>query len=149
MKYASIGAISSGTLRPEDLLETFASELEYHVKRNWESFDKDTLYKLGKLLGAADNAVSAGGEPNELYDELMTEIQDELDTFAPPYCYFGTVEGDGACFGFFPSRDQIDELPRVQDSDAAKALGEDCVFVNDHGNVTVFSGDGSVIWDCV
>jgi hypothetical protein len=149
MKHASIGSIIHSTLRTQDLLETFASELEYHIKRNWETFDKDTLYKLGKLLGAANHAVSAGGEVTELHDELTMEIQDELDTFAPPYCYFGTNEGDGSDFGFWPSMSAIAELPKVSDPSEVEAMGEDCVFVNDHGNITVYNADGTVAWDCV
>lgn len=41
MKYASFGSISSGTMRDADLLDTFASELEYHVQRNAEEWCSD------------------------------------------------------------------------------------------------------------
>jgi hypothetical protein len=145
MKYASIGSISCGTLRTEDLLSTFASELDTLVKQNYDSLDPPTLFKYAALIGAAEVMT----EDHESADDILIELQDALETFALSYCYFGTNAGDGADFGFWPSMESVNELPRVENGDEAKALGEDCVFVNDHGNVTVFGGDGSVIWDCV
>ncbi len=149
MKYASIGSISHGTLRNEDSIPTLSSELEDCVNRNAKEWCNDDGRKQRdiflKLIGAADWIAA----DSENADEYIIELMDALDTFAPPYCYFGANEGDGSDFGFWPSMDSIHELPRVEDSDGAMALGEDCVFVNDHGNVTVYGGDGSVIWDCV
>lgn len=54
---------------------------------------------------------------------------------APPYCYFGTTPGDGACFGFWPSIDDCD-LPRLDDLAGVTRdhRGEDVLIVNDHGN---------------
>jgi hypothetical protein len=148
MKYASVGSISHCTLRTEDLLSAYAAELEYQIQRNAEEWCSDEGRKQRdaylRLLGAADWL--DGSEDNA--DALVTELSDALEHFAAPYCYFGANEGDGADFGFWPSMESVGELPRVNDSDEAKALGEDCVFINDHGNVTVFGGDGSVIWDC-
>jgi len=133
-KKATVGEISSGTLRTEDLLSSFAYEL--------------------KRLTSADNATVLAAELVTDFDsdeasELVAELISALDDLAPAYCHFGTTEGDGACFGFWPCMDSIEELPHVHDSDEAKALGEDCKFVNDHGNVTVYSGDGSVVLELV
>lgn len=151
MQYASIGSISEGTLRADDLLSTFASVLASHVKRNFANLDSKAIYDYAITIDAAEAIGGIDSEDceDEHKSDVIQELELALEQFAPPYCYFGSAEGDGACFGFFPSMDSVHDLPRVNDSDEAKALGEDCVFVNDHGNVTVFGGDGSVIWDCV
>jgi hypothetical protein len=149
MKYGTIGTISHATLRTEDLLEAFASELEYQVQRNAAEWCSD---KGRKQRDAYLKLVAEAEEIDVDSDdacELVNELSDALEDFAPPYCYFGNTEGDGSDFGFWPSRETIEELPRVNDSDEARALGEDCAFVNDHGNVTVYSGDGSVILELV
>ena len=149
MKYASIGSISHGTLRTEDLLATFADEIEYQVQRNADEWCSDQgRIDRNNFLRLANEAreIDPDGEDAA---ELIDELGDTLEHFAPPYCYFGANEGDGSDFGFWPCMDEIDELPHVEDSDEAKALGEDCAFVNDHGNVTVFGGDGSTIIDLV
>jgi hypothetical protein len=151
MKYASLGSISSGTLRTEDLLVAFADELEHHVQRNAEEWcsrrgrkRRDELLAL--VTETRDGSIEDEGD---LADAVLEELQDALGEFAPPYTYFGAHEGDGADFGYWPAWDAIEELPQVEDGDEAKALGEDCRFVNDHGNVTIYGGDGTVIWDCV
>lgn len=160
---ASIGTISHGTLRSEDLLSAFADELE-----RLDSADKPNRYLI-------DQARKCEADDADAMD-IINELIDALNECAPPYCYFGTNEGDGSDFGFWPCMDQIEELPHigdpgdhpinlaqaivaaVNDSDAREAstlayrlaensaaIGEDCAFVNDHGNVTVYAADGSVI----
>lgn len=150
MNYASIGSISTGTLLTSDLLDTFASELEHLVQRNaqeWCSDDgRKTRDRLLKLVGDARECEDMESDESS---ELLAELQDALGEFAKPYCYFGTLEGDGADFGFWPSMDQISELPKINDPSEADSLGEDCAYVNDHGNVTVYGGDGKVILDIV
>jgi len=98
-RYASIGSVSSGTLRTEDLLQTFVDELERVLKRQPRSF-KRRPYR--KLLNDATHAMRVVAD-GIVADDLVNELQDALSDFAPPYCYFGTVEGDGADFGFWPT----------------------------------------------
>lgn len=155
MKTATIGSISHATLRTEDLLSTFTSELESMILINGDFYSLPENFaerdKLNNLVGEAQNQWTGDNylENEEQAQELVQELTDALEQFAPPYCYFGANEEDGSDFGFWPCIEQIKELPDVQDSDEAKERGEDCKFVNDHGNVTVYGGDGSVILELV
>lgn len=149
MKYASIGTISHGTLREEDLLETFANELEYQVQYHSNAPCGSENEGYMTLIWNARELDLENEEQQATASDLITELMDALNEFAPPYCYFGSLEGDGSDFGYWPDMNQLEELPRVENSDEAKALGEDAMFVNDHGNVTVYGGDGSVIFECV
>ena len=139
---ATIGSISHGTHRTEDLMISFADELQRLAPN----------HDLVKEANAVFTLWSAGW--TDVYDhenasELVGLLEDALSEHAPLYCYFGTSEGDGSDFGFWPLMDAIEELPKVSDPSEVEGMGEDCVFVNDHGNVTVYAADGSVIWDCV
>jgi len=158
LKPAHVGSISTATLRPEDLLSTFLSELEglallsegiLSMPENFPLRDS-----IAAVVGDAQDCftedgetLSEDGESNA--PEVLEALQDTLSLFAPPYCYFGAHLGDGADFGFWPNYEEIDELPTVEDSDGAKALGEDCKAVNDHGNVTVYGGDGRILLELV
>ena len=133
----SLGTISHGTLRSEDLLAAFADELEYLCKAN--DLPVDGLVQEARDVDPDSDAGS----------EIVNELIDALNEFAPPYCYFGAHEGDGSDFGFWPSIESIEELPAIDDDSdeaiaAATAGGEDCRYVNDHGNVTVY-GHGRVV----
>jgi hypothetical protein len=149
---ATVGSISSGTLRTADLVESFAWELKQLI-----ASDPPVVPLYTALLARVENWDGADTTAEDFsesdYDSegsgLVDELTTALEEFAPPYCYFGTHEGDGADFGFWPSIESIEELPRVEDSDGAKALGEDSIFINDHGNVTVYGGDGRVILELV
>jgi len=153
---ASIGSISHATLRDEDLIESFHSELEWQLRRNGAFFALPENFgerdKLNSLLGEVqDCCYDAEGNFNADCDAsyFIEDLSDALGQFSPPYCYFGTHPGDGSDFGFWPDYCLIEELPCVEDSDGAISLGEDCRSVNDHGNTTVYSGDGSVILELV
>lgn len=140
---ASIGTISHGTLRSVDLLEAFADEL------NRLEEDHHLVIEARAVLTLMANAWTIEESMPDAVSDLVNALQDALSEYAPPYCYFGTNEGDGSDFGFWPCMDSVNELPRVSDPAEVEGMGEDCVFVNDHGNVTVYAADGSVIWDCV
>lgn len=155
IKLASIGSVSTATLRTKDLLSAFADELEWQIQRNGDYFSRPENFALrDKLNSLVGETQDCWGEDSEIAPDKQDQadwlVNEALPValsahFAPAYCYFGSHPGDGADFGFWPSWDEIDELPTVEDSDAAKALGEDCKSVNDHGNVTVYGGDGSIL----
>lgn len=93
---ATLGSISHGTLQTGDLMIAFADEL------NRLSPGHD----LVKEAEAVQTLWAAGW--NDLYDreeamELVDQLSDTLNDFAPPYCYFGAHDGDGSDFGFWPS----------------------------------------------
>lgn len=165
MKYASVGSISHGTMREEDLLDSFADELEDLTTRNAE-LDLKTREGFTKIVWDArellDIEEDDRGQVWELSaSDVVQELCEALETFAPEYCYFGSHPGDGSDYGFWPCSEAIDELPRISDdatddegepidfADQAKELGEDCAFVNDHGNVTVYSATGEIILELV
>lgn len=117
MRYASFGSISHGTLRADDLLESFADELEYHVRCNTDCLSVQDVVRFGNLINEA-RAESAKFSSDEGDDdaedfgdnaaEMVLELQDALQEFAPPYAYFGAHEGDGADFGFWLLSNAID-----------------------------------------
>lgn len=94
-------SISHGTLRPQDLLQAFANELERHdvgpraigniaEARAWATlFDKDLV---------ADHQQFAA-------QECLDTLIDALSDVAPAGTYFGAHEGDGSDFGFWPLED--------------------------------------------
>lgn len=80
------GVVSEGTLRYEDLIPTFEALLR--------ELDPVTF---GALRWRFDQQPG----DSEDHDEYLIELQDALNDVAPDGYYFGTIEGDGACYGFF------------------------------------------------
>jgi hypothetical protein len=137
------GSISTGTLLTEDLLSAFAYELEWIG----EDEDKALIAEAHAMLEADDFGQD---EWQDEAAELVDDLTDALNERAPPYCYFGAHAGDGADFGFWPSWDSIDELPKFNDlADVPADIADDYVIVSDHGNVTLYSADGREIWGVV
>ena len=140
MAQFEVGSISTGTLNPEDLLPTFARELERH---------------------APDHALVTAANAIQVYDdggasELINEIQAELQNYCPPFVTFGTLEGDGADFGFWPDMDSLEEAlidPEwtLIDGELYRIPRDEAVLihVNDHGNVTVMDLERNVLWAVV
>ena len=141
---AKVGSISHGMLMIADLMGAFADELLW-----LDPIQGQSATTLASEAKTRAEALEAGAEEIENDQETLMELFDRLQEHAPPYCYFGQNEGNGSDFGFWPCMEQIEELPRVSDpADVPEGgTGEDVVFVNDHGNVTVYGADGSVLLD--
>lgn len=147
----TIGTISHGTLRTPDLLEAFGWELQHISDTDAHQALAEEARRRAHYFTWNDLPDGEEVEETEADSELVNALADALNECAPPYCYFGNTEGDGSDFGFWPSMSEIEELPRVADpADVPETgTGEDVAFVNDHGNVTIYSADGSVLIDFV
>lgn len=152
MKTATIGSISSGSLKASDLVEAYWNELEYLLgqqdRPEWRD-DADKIRAIhGRLQDELWNEDGELTEDDEALDFAVDKLTECLEQFAPPYCYFGSHAGDGADFGYWPDMDSIDELPKF-DEKPDDAQDQDFAVVNDHGNVTVYGADGACLIELV
>lgn len=165
IKFASFGTVSHATLRTEDLLSSFASELEWQISRNGAFLAMPENFplrdRLAKLLGEAQDAWQDDGETlqdEESAAEMVNDLQDALsEVFAAPYSYFGNTEGDGSDFGFWPSVESAKEGCDFVSSDGEEFPPADFsgewLHVNERGNCALYardeSGKDSEIWATV
>ncbi len=139
MTNVTIGSISTGTLRTNDLLDAFAGELS--------RLTNDTH----KLLSDYQSHYATVDADDPDAQELVNELQDALSELAPPHVYFGNLEGDGADFGFWPELDFGFCTLRAGDSDDER-VDDDCgiiIHVSDHGNVAVYDLERNLLWSAV
>jgi hypothetical protein len=153
--HASFGSISTGTLRTEDLLDSFAWELEHLVQRNADAWCSDSgrsnrdAYMA--LIGEAREIDPGSDDARELVEELSDALQD----FAPAYAYFGAHPGDGADFGFWLSESMPCDFDGLRVSDTSEIPDDysgEALHVNDHGNMSLFAcdrGQTREIWSLV
>lgn len=90
------GAISSGTMRTQDLIPTFLSTLDQLDHAEYVKLAKQ--YREG--LANSKQGYDAYYE-SDACAWLMEALYDALDDCAPDGYYFGAHEGDGACYGFW------------------------------------------------
>ena len=149
MHTATIGTISHGTSKTDDLLEAFGWELQ-HLS---DDADHQALAMVARSRAHYFpwNDLPEGETVEETDDdaELVSALIDALNELAPPYCYFGAHEGDGSDFGFWPSMESIEELPAIENVEGEELPIEDHRYVNDHGNVTVYDSAHNVILELV
>lgn len=90
-----LGTISHGTMREEDLIPCFAGLLEELAK------EANRLEDFAALLQEA--GAYAEGVKDETIDpsNILNDLFDALDKFAPKGCYFGAHEGDCSDYGFW------------------------------------------------
>ena len=151
-----LGSISTGTLRTEDLIPAFTytmGELTHDPVSNTSKYPTEAMAKLWDeaihLIGT-DQWWTIDPEDSGV-DDLLNDLTDALDELCPPFVYFGTLEGDGADFGFWPDMDSLNEAMQtmgVASESDEEILKEDNVIVqvSDHGNVTVMDMERNVIW---
>lgn len=163
-KQPEIGTISHGTLKLDDLAEAFLDELLRLVPEADTSREYGALVRDARAIGETIDADS------DVASSIIDDLSEALSEQAPPYCYFGTHEGDGSDFGFWvdfgaiaddehagyllrvDDASKIPERARVNDDGSLAEGPEAYLVVNDHGNCTCYVFDGSrytVRWDCV
>lgn len=147
-----IGPVSEGSLRDCDLIEAFIWDLEHLAPARFKKIRQQ--YK--SLFASDEPWEDTCDENQEECSYLLESLTTALEEIAPPYTYFGASEGDGACFGFWPSLDSLEEdcrsgeVLKVSDtSEIPKGNRKMVCLVNDHGNVTLFDHKGNEVWSCV
>ena len=144
-----LGSVSTGTLRPEDLLEVFAHTLE-NLTTNGTPLTEAAHIAYRQLMDDDDDAAY------ENASEIIQELEDAINENIPvPFVYFGAHEGDGADFGFWPDHEGLQEAINNAEN---TAFGDDecnleeeglIVQISDHGNVTVYDSEHNELWSCV
>ncbi len=160
-----IGSISSGTMRPEDLIPTFTAELESLAKRGGIGIVnakgrkahlklvRDIESRMETTDGIEDGVVTPDYDYYESddchYD--LESLFDALEEYSGPYFYFGAHPGDGADYGWWLSEmwdedfnETLEEVEnhmslKVNDlADVPKWFRGEVAEVSDHGNVTLW-----------
>jgi hypothetical protein len=145
----NIGSVSCATMRAEDLIPCFVSELEsqHPLHRAHRKLVRD----IKRRMDADDVAESCASADHESYyqsDESSYDLEslfDALGEYCLPYFYFGAHPGDGSDYGYWLSEDFQDSFESdggliVNDTaDIPRAYTGEVLFVNDHGNMTLYS----------
>jgi hypothetical protein len=133
--YPSVGTVSHATLRNEDLLEAFAGELESCLERVGKNEAHSKLVEEASSVDPDDEGAC----------DVVQDLMDALEEYAPPFCYFGAHPGDGSDFGWWVSMEAVeaarrdgelpsgDELPECGSREEGQFL-----VVSDHGNATLY-----------
>lgn len=151
--HGTIGSVSSGTMRAEDLIPAFASELRWlgHRSKELTRIEKASVQSATGILTSKQESYYRSEDAYNDLDWLF----DALNSHALPYMYFGSHPGDGADYGFWISNsiDYDFEGLRVEDTSEvpAKHTGE-VIYINDHGNMTLYTarrGKLTEVWAVV
>lgn len=98
----TLGTVSHGTMRPEDLIPTFIEEIR-HILTDPDSDDL-------RILGTIDQLEKDTQEPGYFDTESsqfdLDDLFDLLNTLAPEGYYFGSHPGDGSDYGFWECEDE-------------------------------------------
>jgi hypothetical protein len=164
---AQIGSVSSGTLRNEDLIPAFCDCLDDLKQDLALSVSPGNELETVKRCSEIDGLLAMIEQHQESSDYYESEdsqwdlesLFESLESFSPPYCYFGSNEGDGADFGFWPCLESIQDSVLSGDLLGVSDLSEvpddftgEVWHVNDHHNGTLYvvaSGKFSEVWSIV
>lgn len=141
-------------MRPEDLIPSFMSALEYLNPDKAKSFREDE--ELAPVWAWLENTDEDMPEDVDYFlNELLWQA---LDNLALPYFYFGAHPGDGADYGFWLCED-VNQMVKdngglvVSDLEEVPAdYSGEVLHVNDHGNATLYAADNgklNEVWSAV
>jgi len=146
---AQLGTVIHGTLQPLELIDAFADELaRFRLPREVRM----CVNTIAKQLDREDECI----HDHVWQEDTLEWLTNRLDERSLPYSYFGTNQGDGSDFGWWPvDLDDLDpdDVMKVGDtSDVPKGYTGTVMYVNDHGNVTLYQysrGRAREIWSIV
>lgn len=165
-----IGSISSGTLRPEDLIPSFLWEAErLRLTREERATVReirkrfDALPSGNRWNGHDEPAIDWTDDQHDIAADDLERLQDLLSNHVPDYCTFGAHEGDGADFGVWPTLDFHDRASMEAEgihvsgdtptnSEHGARGASHWLYVNDHGNCTLYRRAGRTwkeVWSIV
>lgn len=113
------GTLIHGTMRDEDLLRAFATELR-------------RLDEAGNYYQLCNEAMVMANDPEGDYQympaDVITDLFDRLDEFSPEGHRFGAHEGDGSDYGFWPVEVEEDDSTYPEREDD---VDEDSLYLED------------------
>jgi len=147
MRNQNVGSVSSGTMRPEDLIPSFIWQLQHQEPCHRERSKLCTA--ISKRMDEDNYFASEDAD----YD--LDSLFDALNEYAPAYLYFGAHPGDGSDYGFWLSEgfaEDFDGLKVSDTSEVPRGYSGEVLHVNDHGNCTLYTysrGRGREVWAIV
>jgi len=123
-KYVGI-ELSNATMREEDLIPSFLGFLNAIVEECEIQGEVNAIEEEVTQLERED------GDYKEEYREqaswiLNEDIWDLINNIAPDYTYFGSQEGDGACYGFWTDDESLQDalMATIQELEPQPELGD-------------------------
>ena len=153
MTYPTIGTISHNTLRPQDILPAMLDALRDiansdHPEAATASAQYAQIVVLLPAHAMEDDDAQWWGEDAH---HIICDLENVLNDYAPPYCYFGCHGGNGSDIGYWPDLSAIDMA--IHDGDLVKhdetIEDRETLVISDHGNMTLYSADGTEIWSII
>jgi hypothetical protein len=142
-----LGSVSSGTMRPEDLIPAFLSVCD-GIRLSSED--------RAKVSEKARESAKEGYYETEQPCHDLTELWDILNSYSPPFFYFDSHPGDGADYGFWLSEDSLRDAIRDgevwEDKDNGGKMPRAARYrltVSDHGNMSLYHRNGRPVWEIV
>ena len=116
-----LGTVIHNTLRPEHMIPAFAQELK--------RLDTDE-----RKVTLVANAAALTDFQSEEAHEVLFDLFDALNEFAPPLCYFGGHPGNNSDFGYWPCEHCIEQFEGFRTDDLGKIPADysgSVLFCND------------------
>lgn len=104
------GTVIRATLKNADLLEAFSKELEQLASKD-DKAHQDLIGEAKSLIQDIDFDDPMAELPDEKMEEgseIVNDLIDAINDYAPEGYYFGTLEGDASDFGWWQD---IDDSP--------------------------------------
>jgi len=99
-----LGTLIHGTLRDEDLLQAFSDELARIDEPKFREVIKADAHLFAESANLTTEEIVE--ELGEYVTDVINDLMDALNEYAPDGYYFGSIEGDGSDFGFWAIEDE-------------------------------------------
>jgi hypothetical protein len=146
-KRLNLGSVSHATMREEDLIPAFISELRAQTpcKRAHRKLIREIEARMESETYFED----------EDSPEDLAELFNALEEYCLPYFYFGAHPGDGSDYGYWLSENFEEDFDGLKVSDLSEVptgFSGEVLHVSDHGNPSLYAysrGRRRAVWSLV